>query len=159
MERDELEWWQQQSAAMRAGRWNAIDSLGVAEVLDAHARHQVQELQTVLRGIVLRLLKLARSSIADPRVMWVEELTELRFRVTEMLDASPTLVGISPALYDKAWTQVRTMLNAARRVALATDAHWTLPPQCPYELAQALDVGYLPDMLELGPLFEVAGRA
>jgi hypothetical protein len=60
-ETDFLRWTQEQSALLRAGKWAELDQEHIAEELDDMGREQQLALQSLLRQILLHLLKLAYS--------------------------------------------------------------------------------------------------
>ena len=77
-ETDFLRWTQEQSALLRAGRWAELDREHIAEELDDMGREQQLALQSLLRQILLHLLKLEYSPARAPSTQWAEEIIELR---------------------------------------------------------------------------------
>ena len=106
-ETDFLRWTQEQSALLRAGRWADLDREHIAEELDDMGREQQLALQSLLRQILLHLLKLEYSPARAPRTQWAEEIIEFRDQAQARIDATPSLKHHAPDLYEKAWLQAR----------------------------------------------------
>lgn len=140
-ETDFLRWTQEQSALLRAGKWAELDQEHIAEELEDMGREQKLALQSLLRQILLHLVKLQHSPAAAPRSKWTEEIIEFRDQAQARIDATPSLKHHAPELFDKAWQQAR---RAAQRTFELHGEQVSVPDICPYSIEQALDPDYFP---------------
>lgn len=140
---DFLRWTQEQSALLRAGKWAELDQEHIAEELDDMGREQQLALQSLLRQILLHLLKLAYSPARAPRTKWVEEIIEFRDQAQARIDVTPSLKHHAPELFEKAWLQAR---RAADKSFALYGEPVMLPLLCPYSLEQTLAPEYFPDL-------------
>lgn len=140
-ETDFLRWTQEQSALLRAGKWAELDQEHIAEYLEDMGREQKLALQSLLRQILLHLVKLQHSPAAAPRSKWTEEIIEFRDQAQARIDATPSLKHHAPELFDKAWQQAR---GAAQRTFELHGEQVSVPDICPYRIEQALDPDYFP---------------
>jgi len=141
-EQDFLIWSERQAELLRAGRLDALDVEGLLEEIEEMGREQKVALQSLIRMILVHLLKLARSPARDPRAKWTEEVMELRAQAESRIEDTPSLAHHADALYRKAWPQARRI---ASRALAAYGEQVTLPEQCPYSLEQVLDSDFLPE--------------
>ncbi|MFE8032929.1 DUF29 domain-containing protein [Thiohalocapsa marina] len=140
-ETDFLDWTQQQSAFLRAGNWAEVDREHIAEELEDMGKEQKLALQSLLRQILVHLLKVQYSPAQAPRTKWTEEIIEFRDHAQTRIDATPSLKHHAPELFDKAWLQAR------RAAAKAFELHQekvSIPERCPYSIQQVLDPEYFP---------------
>jgi hypothetical protein len=143
-ETDFLRWTQEQSALLRAGKWQDLDRERIAEELDDMGREQQLALQSLMRQILLHLLKLEYSPARLPRTKWAEEIIEFRDQAQTRIDATPSLKYHAPELFDKAWLQAR---RAAEKSFALYGEQVTLPNLCPYSIEQVLAADYFPEMI------------
>lgn len=140
-EQDFLLWTEQQAALLRAGRVGELDMESILEELEDMGREQKMALQSLLRMILVHLLKLDLSPAKTPRAKWIEEVLEFRAQAESRMDNTPSLAHYADDLFRKAWPQ-------ARRIAQKSfEAHGEVvdpPPECPYSLEQVLDADFLP---------------
>jgi hypothetical protein len=141
-EHDFLLWTEQQAALLRAGKLAELDSEHILEEIENMGKEQKLALQSLLRLIMLHLLKLNYSPAKDPRNKWIEELLEFRAQAENRLEETPSLQHYANELFAKAWPQ-------ARRIAIKTFNIYgekpAIPLECPYTLQQVLDADFLPD--------------
>ena len=104
---DFLDWTQEQSALLRAWRWDALDLEHLTEEVEDMGREQKLALQSLLRQILLYLLKLAFSPACAPRAKWTEDIIEFRDQAQTRIEATPSLKHFAPELFAKAWQQAR----------------------------------------------------
>lgn len=106
-------------------------------------QEQKLALQSLLRQILVHLIKLEYSPAKAPRDKWIEEIIEFRDQAQARIDATPSLKHYAPELFEKAW-------QLARRAAVKTfDLHHervSVPERCPYLIAQVLDPDYFPGL-------------
>lgn len=142
-EKDFLLWSEQQAAALRAGNLAALDKDGLLEELEDMGNERKEALQSLIRNILAHLLKLEYSSATDPRVGWVEEVTEFRAQAETKLDDTPSLKHYAEGLHQKAWPQARKMVEKSFRVY---QEKAKLPNNCPYTLDNVLDYDFFPKL-------------
>lgn len=145
-ETDFLDWIQTQTALLRAGRLESLDREQIAEELEDMGREQKLALQSLLRQILLHLLKLHLSPARAPRAKWIEEIIEFRDQAHARIEVTPSLAHYSPELFDKAWHQAR---RAAVKSFDLYGERVQVPEVCPYSLEQALDPDYFPDISKI----------
>lgn len=138
---DFLSWTQEQSRLLRAGQWAQIDQEHIAEELEDMGKEQKLALQSLLRQILVHLLKLDFSPAQAPKGKWAEEIIEFRDQAQARIDATPSLKHHAPELFGKAWQQAR---RAAEKTFALHHKAVTLPDQCPYSLEQVLDSDFFP---------------
>jgi soluble lytic murein transglycosylase-like protein len=141
-ETDFLHWTQEQSAALRAGQSAALDWEHIAEALEDMGREQQLALQSLLRQILVHLLKLQLSPPWTPRAKWIEEIIEFRDQAQARIEATPSLARYAPELFSKAWQQAR---RAAERAFALYGEPVQVPVVCPYSVDQALDPDFFPE--------------
>jgi len=141
-ETDFLNWTQEQSALLRARHWEALDREHIFDEIDDLGREQKLALQSLLRQILLHLLKLALSPARARRAKWTEEIIEFRDQAQTRIDATPSLKHHAPELFAKAWQQAR---RAAQKSFDLYDEQAQVPAMCPYSIEQALDPDFFPD--------------
>ena len=141
-ETDFLDCTQEQSALLRARQWDALDFEHIAEEIEDMGREQKLALQSLLRQILLHLLKLALSPARAPRAKWTEEIIEFRDQAQTRIDATPSLKHHAPELFAKAWQQAR---RAAQKSFDLYDEQVQVPAVCPYSIEQVLEPDYFPD--------------
>ena len=140
-ETDFLDWTQEQSALLRARHWEELDLEHLAEEIEDMGREQKLALQSLLRQILLHLLKLEISPARSPRAKWTEEIIEFRDQAQSRIDATPSLKHHAPELFAKAWQQAR---RAAQKSFELYDEQVQVPADCPYSIEQVLDPDYFP---------------
>ena len=133
---DPLGWSEEQAALLRAGRLNALDYEHILEELEDMGREQKLALQSLLRQILIHLLKLELSPATAPRGKWVDERVELRAQA-QRPDSNTRL----------AWrtTQEISSAGPGNRIAVVrqrpSSAHGgeqvEIPEQCPYSWSNA----------------------
>lgn len=138
---DPLHWSEQQVALLRAGRLAALDYEHILEELEDMGREQKLALQSLLRQILIHLLKLELSPAADPRGKWVDELVEFRAQAQTRLEDTPSLAHYAGDLFRRAWQQ---SCRGAAKSFQAYGEQVEIPEQCPYSLEQCLDIDFIP---------------
>jgi hypothetical protein len=140
-ETDFLSWIEQQTRLLRTQRFSELDCVHLIEELEDMGREQKVALQSLLRQILIHLLKLEYSPSIQPRTHWMEEITEWRDQAQTRLEATPSLRHALNELFDKAWLQAR------RSAAKSLQAHGEsagIPLACPYTVEHTLDHEFFP---------------
>jgi hypothetical protein len=118
-ESDFYAWTQDQAAALRALperlRPNALDVEHLAEEIEDLGSSQRAAAQSLIRQILLHLLKLRFHPDPRPWAHWREETREFRVQVDAIFEASPSLQARRADLAGWAWAR------AARQVSDALD--------------------------------------
>ena len=121
-------WAQETAAALRAGRWAAVDVEHVAEEIEDMAKRNKRELESRLTQILEHLLKLrlAKGLILDyNRGGWEASILRQRGEIKSLLSESPSLGRlIDQQLIDACY----------RRAAASVAAEYGVEPpsQCPF---------------------------
>jgi hypothetical protein len=139
---DFLRWTEQQADLLRAGRLAELDVAHLLEEVEDMGREQKVALQSLIRMILVHLLKLDFSPAREPRPKWTEEVMELRAQAESRIEDTPSLAHHADELYRKAWPQARRI---ADRSLAAYGEEVALPDACPYSLAQVLAPDFLPE--------------
>jgi hypothetical protein len=138
---DFLGWIEEQSALLRAGRVDELDLEQIAEELEEMSKEQQLALQSLMRQILLHLLKLHLSPAHSPRTKWIEEVIEFRDQARARIEATPSLKHDAPEPFAKAWPQAR---SAVRKSFELFGGSANVPEVCPYSVEQVLEPDYFP---------------
>jgi hypothetical protein len=134
-------WSQEQAALLSQGRVAELDTEHLIEELESMGASERRELQSLLRQILVHLLKLDYSPTAHPRAKWTDEISEFRAQVETALDDTPSLRASAGELFGKAWPQARKI---AENSLLAHGEKVKLPLDCPYALEQVVSQDFWP---------------
>jgi hypothetical protein len=138
---DFLSWIDQQTRLLRTRRFAELDCTHLIEELEDMGREQKVAIQSLLRQILIHLLKLQCSPAVEPRTHWIEEVAEWRDQAQTRLDATPSLKHYLNELFDKAWLQAR---RSATKSLQAHGESVCIPLVCPYTVTQTLDHEFFP---------------
>lgn len=141
-EQDFLRWTEEQVALFRSGKLSELDLDNIFEELEDMGKEQKVALQSLLRNIIIHLLKLDLSPSTDPRPAWVEEITEFRDQAQTRIEETPSLKHYADGLFIKAWPQAK---RAAEKSFEAYHENVSVPDENPYSLDQVLNHDYLPE--------------
>ena len=133
-------WSQEQAALLRAGQLSSVDVANVAEEIEDMGKEQRNAIRSLLRILLVHLLKLRYSLSADPRAGWIEELAEFRAQLEDRLEDNPSLRPQLPELYGAAW---KTARRAAQAALAAHGEDVNIPAECPFSLPRAMDPDFL----------------
>jgi len=131
-ETDFLLWLEQQSAALKAGRLEALDIPNIAEELDGLASSQHRELGRRMRVLLQHLLKL-KYQPAKASGSWRATVRDQRDEMDALLEQSPSLKRFIPQVVAKEYPRARR--NAADETGLPVES---LPKDCPFSLDEIL---------------------
>lgn len=144
-EQDFLLWTEQQSSLLRAGRLNELDVEHLIEEIEAMGSEQKTALQSLMRVILVHLLKLALSPAQAPRAKWIDEVLEFRAQIEYRMKTTPSLKHHAKSLLQDAWLQAR---RNAQKSFVAYGETVKVPTECPYTLEQVLDQEFWPEQNE-----------
>jgi hypothetical protein len=135
---DFVRWTEEQAAALRAGRLEALDLENLAEEIASLGRRDRRELDSRLEGLIMHLLK-CRFQPDQRTGSWESTIRTQRREIEQILEQSPSLRReVEPALADGYPTARR---NAAAEADLPLD---TFPASCPFSQEQTLADEWLP---------------
>lgn len=137
-EKDFHGWLTYNAQLLRAGEIDAIDTINLAEELDAMGRKQRHELTNRLKIVLLHLLKWQFQARYRTR-SWNVTLLEQRQQLAQLLEESPSLWHGAQEKLDKAYTMARKLAAAETGLPLES-----FPRRCPYQLDHALDETFYP---------------
>ena len=137
-EDDFVAWLEDQAGRARRGEIEGLDLENIAEELEGMARSDRREIRTRLTVLLLHLLKY----VAQPRrrsSSWLATIGEQRTQITTVIGDSPSLRSFPESVLAQCYAEARS--RAALETRLPESA---FPERCPFELALALEPGWLP---------------
>lgn len=140
-EQDYFTWTQQQAAALRSGRFNALDQQHLADEVEEMGRSEQRALASRLAIIIAHLLKLQVQIERTPtnEKSWRNSVATQRRQVQRLLNKNPGLKKpeiITDAL-ESAWDDGRDL--AIRETGMDPDR---FPIENPYSFDQIIDENY-----------------
>jgi hypothetical protein len=132
-EDDVYGWALAQAAAVRDGRWADIDVDNLSEEIDDMAGSVKRELRNRLDVLLVHILKKMYQPECDSR-SWSLTIAEQSRRIGELLEESPSLRPLLPALAIKAYGDAR--YGAARETGLDLE---TFPETIPENVERELN--------------------
>lgn len=145
-EEDFYAWTRDQAAALRRmakDRWNGpLDLRHLAEEIHDVGSERRDAIRSHVRRIIEHLLKLEYSPARDPRGGWRSSVINARVEIEDKLTRSlrRDLARQLPRLYGRGRLLAVDGLKAYGEGETAR----ALPPTCPYELSQVLDLDWYP---------------
>ena len=140
-EHDFYTWTQTTAALIRAGKWTDIDPESLAEEIESLGKSQQRELASRLDVLLMHLLKW-RYQPERRRTghSWRSTIRTQRRELRRLLAQNPGLQPlVDPTIAD---SYAEACLDAADETGLPLT---TLPPVCPWTLAQILDADFFPE--------------
>ncbi|HEX6142530.1 MAG TPA: DUF29 domain-containing protein [Geminicoccaceae bacterium] len=137
-EQDFVRWTEDQAAALRAGRLDALDLEHLAEETDSSGGRDRRELDSRLEVLVMHLLKW-RYQPRKRTGSWESTIRTQRREIAKLLGQSPSLRREVDAMIADAHATARR--NAAAETALPLD---TFPEACPFTAERVLEDEWLP---------------
>ena len=131
-DRDLYTWSVQQAAALRSGRFAAVDVEHVAEEIEDLGKAEFSKLESALRIILLHMSKWDRQAERRSR-SWVISIDRERLRYGNVLGDNPGLKSKRTEALTRAYATAR--LDAAEETSLPRAA---FPVECPYSLDEVL---------------------
>jgi hypothetical protein len=141
--KDILVWAKEQSALLRAGRFDLIDVENIAEEIEEVGKSEQRELRSRMSVLICHLLK-CQYQPSHQSSSWTRTIKEQRDQIFRSLKISPSLKSI---LSDEDWKKdawSSGVVEAIRETGLSD-----FPEECPWSFEnQILDAGWLPDSEE-----------
>jgi hypothetical protein len=138
-DRDFYAWLNEQAGLLRAGRLSELDIANLAEEIESMGRSEKRELVSRLEVLIMHLLKW-QFQPALRSTSWRLTVGEQRFRLSDHLDESPSLMG-------RVGEAIVTAYPRAVRGASAETGFDTkqFPPACPWTFDQITGPDFWPD--------------
>ena len=136
---DIYKWAFEQAAHLRAGRFDRVDVLNVADEIESVGKSEFKSFASGLEIILLHMLKRDHQPSRRSR-SWVYSILEHRRRVIRDLDDSPSLTSRRFEAIDRAYESAR--LRAARETKQRVEA---FPEECAYTWEQIMEAPYALD--------------
>ncbi|QJE74843.1 DUF29 domain-containing protein [Aerophototrophica crusticola] len=138
-EADGYAWYMEQARLIREGRLHEADLSNIAEELEDMGRSEAAKLRSMLRLILLHLLKWKYQPQRRAR-SWAVTIGRERVNVPSHMRANPSLK--SRIAEDFAWAYDDARQEAAVETGLPIV---TFPKDCPFTLDQTLQQGWMPE--------------
>jgi hypothetical protein len=132
-------WAQEQSALLRAGRFNEADIANIAEEIESMGRGEKRELVNRLTILLLHLLKW-RFQPGFRSASWSSSIREQRIRLSSHMRDNPSLKVKLDEAYAEAYELA--VIGAARETGLPESA---FPAKPPFDYGSAIDADFWPD--------------
>ena len=142
-DKDFYAWLVEQAALLRSGNHTALDSMNVAEELEEMAAEQCGKVVSLLRVILVHLLKWQYSRVRRSENSWRTSLVWARTDLVDLLGDSRTLHNEMATLLAKAYRGARSVAGIEMRL---TRREWQslFPETCPWTEFEVLDEDFLP---------------
>lgn len=138
-DQDFYRWTQEQADLLRAKRFSEIDLEHLAEEIEEMGRSERRALESRLKVLLTHLLKWQHQPSHRGR-SWMLTIKEQRRSLAHLLKANPSLRNHLDDLLQDAYELA--ILAAARETGLDETV---FPQICPWQVAQVLDIDFLPD--------------
>ena len=133
---DYYKWSIEQAAYIRAGRFDLVDLLNVADEIESVGKSEARELRSNLEIVLIHLLKWDQQPQRRGR-SWALSIAEHRARVLETLQENPSLKVEWDQNLNRAYHTAR--LRAARETKLALKR---FPEICPFDRETIMTAPY-----------------
>jgi len=136
---DILEWSEQQAAALRdvsrtaRGRWNELDWEHVAEEIEDVGRSELMAVQSLIRQILVHLIKAVSAPDATSMLHWRREVVAFHNDLLDRITPSmPARIDLGK-LWQRAARQAEADLAVYGQAVVQG-----LPPDCPFTVADII---------------------
>lgn len=136
---DLYRWAFEQAAHLRAGRFDLVDILNVADEIESVGKSEYRSFVSGLEVVILHILKWDHQP-SRRSLSWVYSILEHRRRVIRDLDDSPSFKSRRVQAVDWAYDAAR--LRAARETKQRLDV---FPAECPYSWERIMEAPYAID--------------
>jgi hypothetical protein len=133
-ETDFYVWAQNQAELLRDKRFDELDLANLIEEVEDLAGAMRRSVRNRTITIMVHLLKLQYSPVAEPRLGWRETVRTQRTRL--LTDLTPTLRRELAEELSEIYVRARHDAEGSLRDYGERDAAGALPPTCPYTLDQ-----------------------
>jgi hypothetical protein len=139
-DKDIVAWANEQAALIRAGNFEGLDLLNIAEEIEDVGKSEQREIMSRMAVLLAHLLKWEYQPEKRSR-SWEQTIKTQRRATNKHLDEVPSL---KPKLSDSAWIS-RAWVDALT-IAESETGLEVFPEDCPWDLNQVLITGWLPSM-------------
>jgi hypothetical protein len=134
-------WTQHQAALLREGAVAELDLANLAEEIERLGKRDRRALRSHLAGLVMHLLKWQYQPAGrEPHLGWYRSIVEHRGQAVGILEESPSLRRVVPALLAQGYGSARMV--ASHETHLPLDL---FPVTCPWSVEQALRDDFWPE--------------
>jgi len=132
-------WTLEQTAALRAGRFQDLDLENLAEEIEGLSKSDKRAIKSQLVRLLFHLLKL-RFQPDQPSASWRNSVQDARFAIASIIEDSPSLRNYPAESLEAAYQKARDKDPENPTVDTRR-----FPASCPWTIAQALDERYWPE--------------
>ncbi len=136
---DTYRWAFEQAAHLRAGRFDQVDIMNVADEIESVGKSEFRSFASGLEVILIHMLKWDHQPSKRSR-SWILSILEHRRRVREDLDDNPSLKSREAEAIQRAYGTAR--LRASRETKQRLDV---FPEECAYGWEQIMEAPYALD--------------
>jgi len=140
-DQDFFAWTKEQSALLRDQQWQSVDLENLIEEIESLGKHQRQELKNRLGILIGHLLKWQFQPDRRGK-SWQITIRLQRQEIMDLISESPSLKPYLDEAILKAY-----LPGLALAISETPLTEKDLPKECPYSLAQILDLEFPPDLL------------
>ncbi len=138
-------WLANQASILRSEDYDSLDSMNLAEELEEMAALQRDKVVSLLRVILVHLLKWRYSKVRRSESSWKTSLVTARVDATDTLEDSKTLMNELPPLLAKAYRGARSVAGTQMRLE-KRDWQRLFPDSCPWTESQVLEEDFFPEI-------------
>jgi hypothetical protein len=131
-------WTQEQAEYLRAGLWDAVDAVHVAEEIEDVGSEQIHTVQSHLTNLLMHLLKWRYQPTHRSR-SWRVSIRNARIEIRKRLTRSHTLAREIEGLFTEAYEDARQLASDETGLAIET-----FPEDCQWRLQDILSQEFLP---------------
>lgn len=132
-------WTQDQAAALRDGKLDAMDLAHLAEEMESVGASEKRTIASQLLRLLAHLLKWGyEPSHRGPS--WQDSINDARVQIGLTIETSPSLHRYPAQSLARAYTRARRQAHRDTRLPLQT-----FPDTCPWEVAQVMDEDFFPE--------------
>jgi hypothetical protein len=135
---DFVRWTEEQAAALRRGRFDALDLENLAEEIESLGKTDRRRLKSRLTVLAMHLLKWSYQPERRSG-SWESTIRTQRAEIRQLLDDSPNLRREIPAFIGERYETARRNAAAETGLPLAT-----FPTECPFAVDEILAEEWLP---------------
>ena len=139
-DQDFYAWCLTTAGLLREGKWHDVDLASIAEELESVGRSERHALAHRVEVLLRHLLKWQYQPERRARGRsWRSTIREQRYRLTRLLQSSPSLGPLLPQTLQDEYALARQRVSDETGLPLAT-----FPAICPWEPVQVLDEAFFP---------------
>lgn len=105
-------WTERQAALLRAGKLDQADIAHIAEEIEGLGKSTKAALSSQIRRILVHLMKLQASPVAEPRAGWRGTIANARAEIEALLEDSPSLRREFPGMVARETVRARRVAEA-----------------------------------------------